>query len=62
LRAVFCTSSLVLGLCWGAVGLFIQVGAPKGVKRLFQRIGRANHRFDTPSRAILVPGNRMEVI
>lgn len=62
LRAVVCTSSLDLGIDWGAVDLVIQVGAPKGVKRLVQRIGRANHRFDKPSRAILVPGNRMEVI
>lgn len=62
LRAVVCTSSLDLGIDWGAVDLVIQVGAPKGVKRLVQRIGRANHRFDAPSRAILVPGNRLEVI
>lgn len=62
LRAVVCTSSLDLGIDWGAVDLVIQVGAPKGVKRLVQRIGRANHRFDAPSRALLVPGNRLELI
>lgn len=62
LRAVVCTSSLDLGIDWGAVDLVIQVGAPKGVKRLVQRIGRANHRFDAPSRALLVPGNRFELI
>ena len=27
-----------------------------------QRIGRANHRLDEPSRGILVPGNRFEVL
>ena len=62
LRAVVCTSSLDLGIDWGAVDLVIQVGAPKGVKRLVQRIGRANHQFDTPSRALLVPGNRLELL
>jgi ATP-dependent Lhr-like helicase len=62
LRAVVCTSSLDLGIDWGDVDLVIQVGAPKGVKRLVQRIGRANHRFDAPSRAILVPANRLEVL
>ncbi len=62
LRAVVCTASLDLGIDWGAVDLVIQVGGPKGVKRLVQRIGRANHRFDAPSRAILVPGNRFELI
>ncbi len=62
LRAVVCTSSLDLGIDWGDVDLVIQVGAPKGVKRLVQRIGRANHRFDAPSRARLVPATRLEVL
>ena len=62
LRAVVCTGSLDLGIDWGNVDLVIQVGAPKNVKRLVQRIGRANHRYDQPSRALLVPANRFEVI
>ena len=45
-----------------AVDLVVQVGAPKGVSRLLQRIGRANHRLDRPSRALLVPANRFEVL
>ena len=60
LRAVVCTSSLDLGIDWGDVDLVIQMGAPKGASRLLQRLGRANHRYDEPSRAILVPGNRFE--
>ncbi|MEZ5838464.1 MAG: ligase-associated DNA damage response DEXH box helicase [Geminicoccaceae bacterium] len=62
LRAVVCTSSLDLGIDWGDIDLVIQVGAPKGVSRLLQRIGRANHRLDEPSRAILIPANRFEVL
>ncbi len=62
LRAVVATSSLDLGIDWAAVDLVIQIGAPKGVSRLLQRIGRANHRLDRPSRALLVPGNRFEVL
>lgn len=62
LRAVVATSSLDLGIDWAAVDLVIQMGAPKGVSRLLQRIGRAGHRLDTPSRALLVPGNRFEVL
>ncbi len=62
LRAVVATGSLDLGLDWGDVDLVIQVGAPKNIKRLVQRIGRANHRFDTPSRARIVPANRFEVL
>ena len=56
LRAVVATASLDLGIDWGAVDQVIQVGAPKGVARLLQRVGRANHRMDEPSRAVLVPG------
>ena len=62
LRAVVATSSLDLGVDWAAVDLVVQIGAPKGVARLVQRIGRANHRFDAPSRAILAPANRFEVL
>ena len=62
LRAVVATSSLDLGIDWAAVDLVIQVGAPKGASRLLQRIGRANHRLDAPSRALLVPANRFEVL
>jgi ATP-dependent Lhr-like helicase len=42
--------------------LVIQIGAPKNVKRLVQRIGRANHRYNAPSKALLVPANRFEVV
>lgn len=62
LRAVVCTSALELGIDWGDVDKVIQVGAPKGVSRLLQRIGRANHRLDEPSEALLVPANRFEAL
>src|SRR5207248_5583443 len=62
LRAVVATSSLDLGIDWGDVDLVIQLGAPKGVSRLMQRIGRANHRLDEPSRAMIAPANRFEVL
>jgi ATP-dependent Lhr-like helicase len=62
LRAVVCTSTLDLGIDWGAVDLVIQLAAPKGSSRLVQRVGRANHRLDEPSRAILVPANRFEML
>jgi len=62
LKAVVCTSTLDLGIDWGEVDLVIQMGAPKGAARLVQRIGRANHRMDEASRAVLVPTNRFEVL
>jgi ATP-dependent Lhr-like helicase len=62
LRGVVCTSTLDLGIDWGEVDKVICVGAPKGAARLVQRIGRANHRLDEPSQALLVPSNRFEVL
>ncbi|MEX0644401.1 MAG: DEAD/DEAH box helicase, partial [Parvularculaceae bacterium] len=62
LRAVVCTSTLDLGIDWGDVDLVIQLGAPKGASRLTQRIGRSNHRMEEPSSALLIPGNRFEVL
>ena len=35
------TSSLDLGIDWADIDLVVQIGAPKGVSRLVQRIGRA---------------------
>ncbi|MDB5490276.1 MAG: ligase-associated box helicase [Micavibrio sp.] len=62
LDCVVATSSLDLGIDWAEVDLVIQIGAPKGVSRLLQRIGRSNHRLNEPSRAILVPTNRFEYL
>ncbi len=62
LRAVVATSTLDLGIDWGDVDLVVHVGSPKGASRLAQRIGRANHRMDEASKAILVPANRFEVM
>ncbi len=62
LDAIVCTSTLDLGIDWGDVDLVVNVGAPKGASRLLQRIGRANHRLDEPSQALLVPSNRFEVL
>jgi ATP-dependent helicase Lhr and Lhr-like helicase len=62
IKAVVATSTLDLGIDWGDVDLVINIGAPKGASRLIQRVGRSNHRLDEPSRALLVPANRFEVL
>jgi len=62
LRALVATASLDLGVDWGDVDCVIQMGAPKGSSRLLQRVGRANHRLDESSEAIIVPGNRFEYL
>ena len=62
LDAVVATSSLDLGIDWADIDLVVQIGAPKGVSRLVQRIGRAGHNLATASKAVLVPANRFEVL
>lgn len=62
MRAVISTSALEMGIDWGDVDAIVQVGAPKGVSRLLQRIGRSNHRIDEASKAVLVPTNPLEVV
>ena len=62
LRAIVCTGTLDLGIDWNDVDLVIQVGAPKNIKRLVQRIGRANHTYNATSKAIIVPANKFEII
>lgn len=62
LRGLVCTASLDLGIDWGDIDLVVQMGAPKGSSRLLQRIGRAGHRLDVASQAVLVPGNRFEFL
>ena len=59
---IVATSSLDMGLDWSNVEMVIQVGAPKGVTRLIQRIGRSNHTSEGVSQAILVPTNMFEFI
>ena len=62
LDCVIATSSLDLGIDWSNVNLIIQIGAPKGVTRLIQRIGRSNHFLNGQSTAYLVPTNKFEFL
>ena len=62
LRGLVATASLDLGVDWGDIDCVIQMGAPKGSSRLLQRIGRANHRLEESSRALIIPGNRFEYL
>ena len=62
LNCIVATSSLELGLDWSNVDLVMQIGAPKGISRIIQRIGRSNHDINKTSKAILIPTNKFEYL
>ena len=62
LPAIVATSSLELGIDMGAVDLVIQVESPTSVARGLQRIGRAGHQVDAPSRGVIFPKYRGDLL
>ncbi|MFO0569620.1 MAG: DEAD/DEAH box helicase [Polyangiaceae bacterium] len=62
LPAIVATSSLELGIDMGAVDLVIQIEAPPSVASGIQRIGRAGHQVGAPSRGIIVPKYRGDLL
>jgi len=62
LPALVATSSLELGIDMGAVDLVIQVESPRSVASGMQRIGRAGHRIDEPSRGVVLPKYRGDLL
>ncbi|HEU4526594.1 MAG TPA: DEAD/DEAH box helicase [Actinomycetota bacterium] len=62
LRGLVATSSLELGIDMGAVDLVVQVESPGSVARGLQRIGRAGHRVDVPSRGKVFPKYRGDLL
>jgi len=62
IRALVATSSLELGIDMGAIDLVIQIEAPPSVASGLQRIGRAGHQVDVPSRGFVFPKYRADLV
>ena len=62
LPAIVATSSLELGIDMGAVDLVVQIEAPPSVASGMQRIGRAGHRVGAPSKGIILPKYRGDLL
>lgn len=62
LPAIVATSSLELGIDMGAVDLVIQIEAPPSVSSGIQRIGRAGHQVGAPSKGVIVPKYRGDLL
>jgi ATP-dependent Lhr-like helicase len=62
LPALVATSSLELGIDMGAVDLVIQVESPTSVARGLQRVGRAGHQVGAPSKGVIIPKYRGDLL
>ncbi|MBI2777237.1 MAG: DEAD/DEAH box helicase [Chloroflexi bacterium] len=62
LPALVATSSLELGIDMGAVDLVILVESPTSVASGLQRVGRAGHQVGEPSKGVLFPKYRGDLL
>ena len=62
LKGIVATSSLELGIDMGAIDLVIQIESPTSVASGMQRVGRANHRVDAVSPAVIFPKYRSDLV
>jgi len=62
LRALVATASLELGLDIGDVELVINLGSPRSIATLLQRVGRANHAVGGTPKGRLFPLTRDELV
>jgi ATP-dependent helicase Lhr and Lhr-like helicase len=62
LKAIVATSSLELGIDIGTLDRVVLVQTPFGVASAVQRLGRAGHRVNEPSRGVLFPLHGKDIV
>lgn len=62
LRALVATASLELGIDIGDIDLVCQIGSPRAISTLLQRVGRAGHAVGGISRGRIFPTTRDELV
>src|SRR6266849_2500971 len=62
LKALVATASLELGIDIGSVDLVIQIGTPRSIATLLQRVGRSGHRLAAVPKGRVFPLSRDELV
>jgi ATP-dependent Lhr-like helicase len=62
LKALVATASLELGIDIGSVDLVCQIGTPRSIATLLQRVGRSGHRLGAVPKGRIFPLSRDELI
>ncbi|MBL8949851.1 MAG: DEAD/DEAH box helicase [Myxococcaceae bacterium] len=62
LKVMCATASLELGLDIGSIDLVVQLGTPRSISVMLQRLGRAGHRLSAISKGIMFALTRDELV
>src|SRR5207248_11155618 len=62
LKALVATASLELGIDIGEIDLVCQIGSPRSIASLLQRVGRSGHAVDGTPKGRLFPLSRDELV
>ena len=62
LKVMVATASLELGLDIGSIDLVVQLGSPRSISVMLQRLGRSGHRKSAISRGVLFAMTRDELV